>query len=76
MNSLAEKVYASINAGCLEKQVAFRVTEKIKKGSVMARSPDDRGIVIDDDLPRCIRGSGYPEKRLEVFFYGRRVTSF
>jgi len=74
MNSHTEKVYASINTGYLEKQVPFLVTEKIKKGSVMARSPDYLGIVIDEDLPLGYEGQAILKKDRKYFFIGRRVT--
>jgi hypothetical protein len=73
MNSLAEKVYASINAGCLEKQVAFRVTETIKTGSVMARSPDYLGIVIEENLPVGYEGRAILKKDRKYFFIGQRI---
>jgi tRNA A37 methylthiotransferase MiaB len=73
MNSRAEKVYASINAGYLEKQVPFLVTEKIKKGSVMARSPDYLGIVINENLPVGYEGLATLKKDRKYFFIGQRV---
>jgi MiaB-like tRNA modifying enzyme len=73
MNSLAEKVYASINAGCLEKQVAFRVTETIKKGSVMARASNYLGIVINEDLPVGYMGRAILKKDRKYFFIGQPV---
>jgi threonylcarbamoyladenosine tRNA methylthiotransferase CDKAL1 len=72
MNSLSEKVYASINAGCLEKPVAFRVTETIKKGSVMARASNYLGIVINEDLPVGYEGQAILKKDRKYFFIGQR----
>jgi threonylcarbamoyladenosine tRNA methylthiotransferase CDKAL1 len=74
MNSHTEKVYTSINTGYLEKQVPFLVTEKIKTGSVMARSPDYLGIVIDEDLPLGYEGQAILKKDRKYFFIGQRVT--
>jgi hypothetical protein len=74
MNFHAEKVYASINAVYLERQVSFLVTEKIKKGSVMARSPDYLGIVINEDLPVGYEGQATLKKDRKYFFIGQRVT--
>ncbi len=74
MNSRAEKVYASINAGYLEKQVPFLVTETIRKGSVMARSPEYLGIVINEDLPVGYEGRAILKKDRKYFFIGQRVT--
>ena len=73
MNSRAEKVYASINAGCLEEQVPFLVTETIKNGSVMARSPNYLGIVINENLPVGYEGRAILKKDRKYFFIGQRV---
>jgi tRNA A37 methylthiotransferase MiaB len=73
MNTLAEKVYASINAGCLEKQVPFLVTETIKEGSVMARSPNYLGIVINENLPVGYKGRAILKNDRKYFFIGTRV---
>jgi threonylcarbamoyladenosine tRNA methylthiotransferase CDKAL1 len=73
MNSHTEKVYASINAVCLEKQVPFLVTETIKKGSVMARSPNYLGIVINENLPVGYEGRAILKKDRKYFFMGQRV---
>jgi hypothetical protein len=73
MNSRAEKVYASINEGCLEKQVPFLVTETIKMGSVMARSPDYLGIVIKENLPVGYEGRAILKKDRKYFFIGQRI---
>ena len=73
MNSRAEKVYASINEGCLEKQVPFLVTETIKTGSVMARSPDYLGIVIEENLPVGYEGRAILKKDRKYFFIGQRI---
>ena len=73
MNSLAEKVYTSINAGCLEKQVHFRVTETIKKGSVMARTSNYLGIVINENLPVGYMGRAILKKDRKYFFIGQRI---
>jgi threonylcarbamoyladenosine tRNA methylthiotransferase CDKAL1 len=73
MNSRAEKVYASINEGCLEKQVPFLVTETIKTGSVMARSPDYLGIVIEENLPVGYEGRAILKNDRKYFFIGQRI---
>ena len=73
MNALAEKVYASINAGCIEKQVPFLVTETIKEGSVMARSPNYLGIVINEYLPVGYEGQAILKNDRKYFFIGKRV---
>jgi threonylcarbamoyladenosine tRNA methylthiotransferase CDKAL1 len=73
MNSRAEQIYASINTGYLEKQVPIIVTETIKSGSVMARSPDYRGIVIHENLPLGYEGHAILKKDRKYFFIGQRV---
>jgi threonylcarbamoyladenosine tRNA methylthiotransferase CDKAL1 len=73
MNSHAEQIYASINTGYLEKQVPVIVTETIKPGSVMARSPDYRGIVIHEDLPFGYECQAILKKDRKYFFIGQRV---
>jgi threonylcarbamoyladenosine tRNA methylthiotransferase CDKAL1 len=74
MNSRAERVYASLNEGYLEKPVWFLVTENIKKGSVMARSPNYLGIVINENLPIGYKGQAILKKDRKYFFTGQRVT--
>jgi len=73
MNSQAEQVYVSLNEGYLEKQVSFIVTETIKKGSVMARSPNYLGIVINEHLPVGYEGQAILKKDRKYFFIGQRV---
>jgi hypothetical protein len=73
MNSLAENVYASINKDYLEKQVHFRVTEIIKEGSVMARSPNYLGIVLNESLPVGYVGQAILKEDRKYFFIGQRV---
>nr|WP_320162517.1 MiaB/RimO family radical SAM methylthiotransferase [uncultured Methanoregula sp.] len=51
MNSLAEQVYSGINRPLLNHRIPVIVTEKIRDGSVMARSPGYIGVVINEDLP-------------------------
>jgi MiaB/RimO family radical SAM methylthiotransferase len=73
MNSCAEQIYASLNSGLLEKQVPIIVTETIKTGSVMARSPAYLGIVIDENLPPGYEGHAILKKDRKYFFTGQRV---
>ena len=51
MNSLAEQVYSGINQPRLNHRIPVIVTEKIRDGSVMARSAAYLGVVINEDLP-------------------------
>jgi threonylcarbamoyladenosine tRNA methylthiotransferase CDKAL1 len=73
MNSRAEQIYASVNTGCLEKQVPIIVTETIKTGSVMARSPEYLGIVIHENLPLGYEGHAILKKDRKYYFIGQRV---
>ncbi|MDD1687750.1 MiaB/RimO family radical SAM methylthiotransferase [Methanoregula sp.] len=72
----AEEVYAEMNAGIVGTEVPFIVTEKIRKGSVMARSPSYTGIVINEDLPCGYEGRALLKKDRTYFFIGERVTRF
>jgi threonylcarbamoyladenosine tRNA methylthiotransferase CDKAL1 len=74
MNSRAEQIYASVNTGYLEKQVPFIVTETIKTGSVMARSPAYLGIVIHENLPLGYEGHAILKKDRKYYFIGQRVS--
>jgi MiaB/RimO family radical SAM methylthiotransferase len=73
MNARAEQGYACINQGYLNKQTDFIVTEKIKKGSVMARSPNYLGIVLNESLPLGYEGRAILKKDKKYFFTGQRV---
>ncbi len=73
MNARAEQVYASINQGYLNKQTDFIVTERIKKGSVMARSPNYLGIVLNESLPLGYEGRAILKKDKKYFFTGQRI---
>ena len=73
MNTVAEEVYASLNAMQLGKTVPFMVTETLRKGSVMARSPEYTGIVIREDLPVGFRGNAVLRQDRKYFFIGERV---
>ena len=73
MNARAEQVYAFVNQGYLNKQTDFIVTEKIKKGSVMARSPNYLGIVLNESLPIGYEGRAILKKDKKYFFTGQRI---
>ena len=73
MNAVAEEVYASLNVLQLAKTVPFMVTETLRKGSVMARSPEYTGIVIREDLPVGFRGEAVLREDRKYFFIGERV---
>jgi tRNA A37 methylthiotransferase MiaB len=73
MNSVAEEVYSSLNAAQLGKTVPFMVTETLRKGSVMARSPEYTGVVIREDLPVGFFGEAVLRQDRKYFFIGERV---
>lgn len=72
--SCAEQVYAEVNQPWLGREVPFIVTETIREGSVMARSPSYRGIVINEDLPAGYEGRAVIRTDRKYFFVGERVT--
>lgn len=73
MNAVAEDIYASLNAAQLGTIVPFMVTETLRKGSVMARSPEYTGIVIREDLPFGFAGDAVLTKDRKYYFIGKRV---
>jgi tRNA A37 methylthiotransferase MiaB len=73
MNAHAEKIYTLVNKGYLEQTVPFIVTETIKLGSVMARSPNYTGIVINEELPVGFAGQAILKKDRKYFFLGQHV---
>ena len=74
MLSCAEQVYAEVNRPWLGREVPFIVTETIREGSVMARSPTYQGIVMNEDLPVGYEGRAVLKKDRKYFFLGERVT--
>jgi len=73
MNATAEKIYTVINSPLIGTTVPFVVTEIIRPGSVMARSPAYLGIVINKDLPVGFVGRARIEKDRKYFFIGKTV---
>jgi threonylcarbamoyladenosine tRNA methylthiotransferase CDKAL1 len=73
LNTVAEEVYASLNAAQLGKIVPFIVTETLRKGSVMARSPEYTGIVIRANLPVGFHGDAILRQDRKYFFIGEYV---
>lgn len=73
LNSIAGEVYASINAPALGQIVPFMVTEILKEGSVMARTSEYTGIVLDEVLPVGTKGFARIKKDRRYFFTGERV---
>ncbi|MDD4136329.1 MAG: tRNA (N(6)-L-threonylcarbamoyladenosine(37)-C(2))-methylthiotransferase [Methanoregula sp.] len=72
--SCSEEIYASLNGGCLGNVVPFIVTERVRNGSVMARSPSYQGIVINEDLPCGSVGRAVLKKDRKYFFIGERTS--
>jgi len=69
----AEQVYAEQNRPWIGRVVPFMVTEAIRNGSVMARSPAYQGIVLNEDLPAGSKGHAVIRKDRNYFFIGERV---
>lgn len=74
LQARAESIYASINAPQLNTIMPFVVTETIRPGSVMARSPNYTGIVINEALPQGTTGRVVLVKDRKYFFLGKRVV--
>ena len=74
LQARAESLYAAINAPLLNTVHSFLVTETLRPGSVMARSPNYTGIVLNEDLPQGSTGRAVLQKDRKYFFVGRRVV--
>lgn len=74
MNAVAEEVYSAINGAQIGRTVPFTVTELLRRGSVMARSPEYTGIVIREDLPVGFCGKAILKADRKYFFIGERVS--
>jgi tRNA A37 methylthiotransferase MiaB len=72
MNLRAEEIYHAINAPLLGQTVPFIVTEKVRSGSVMARTPSYLGVVLGEELPVGYRGQARLEKEHMYYFSGNR----
>ena len=75
LQSAAEALYSAINEPLLNTIVPFVVTEKIRPGSVMARSPNYTGIVINEDLPCGFSGRAILKEDRKYFFIGDRCNN-
>ena len=73
LHACSERVYSSINAPYLGTIVPCVVTEKIRSGSVMARTPTYQGVVISQDLPPGFNGHVLLKKDRKYFFMGELV---
>jgi len=72
MNSHAEQIYHAINAPFLGQEMPFIVTERIRKRSVIARTPSYLGVVLNEDLPFGFTGRAIIQKEHKYFFTGKR----
>ncbi|HVP94921.1 MAG TPA: MiaB/RimO family radical SAM methylthiotransferase [Methanoregulaceae archaeon] len=73
MNGVAENIYHEINAEWLGKIVPFIVTEKIREGSVVTRSPSYLDIIQKEDLPVGTTGKVHITEERTYYFLGDRV---
>ena len=69
----AERIYAALNNPQVGTVIPFIVTETIRSGSVMARSPNYTGIVINEALPQGTTGRAVLTADHRYFFIGTRV---
>lgn len=70
----AESIYTALNAPLVGSVVPFVVTETIRPGSVMARSPAYTGIVLNEDLPQGFTGHALMKGDRKYFFTGERQS--
>jgi MiaB/RimO family radical SAM methylthiotransferase len=73
LNARTERLYGVLNRDLLQTVVPFIVTESIRNGSVMARTPNYTGIVLKEDLPAGCEGRAILVKDQKYFFIGKRV---
>lgn len=73
LNALAEEQYADMNEQLIGTTVSCVVTEKLRPGSVMARTANYTGVVIPEDLPVGTALDAVLTKDRKYFFLGRRV---
>jgi threonylcarbamoyladenosine tRNA methylthiotransferase CDKAL1 len=74
METCAGEIYAEVNAKYIGTELPFLVTETVREGSVMARSPGYLGIVINEDLPVGSEGQAILKKDRKYFFIGERIA--
>lgn len=73
MNVCSEGVYHALNAHWIGKKVPFIVTEKIKEGSVVARTPSYLGLVLREELPIGTTGYAIITEERMYYFIGSTV---
>ena len=73
MNACSEQVYHSLNTSWIGKTTKFIVTEKIREGSVVARTPSYQGLVLKEDLPIGATGEAILTGEKTYYFIGSSV---
>ncbi|MEN6396656.1 MAG: tRNA (N(6)-L-threonylcarbamoyladenosine(37)-C(2))-methylthiotransferase [Methanoregula sp.] len=74
LNAYAEEQYSTLNRPLLGTPVSCVVTEKLRPGSVMARTATYQGVVIGEDLPIGAAAEVILKKDRKYFFMGDRVV--
>ncbi|MGA2698208.1 MAG: tRNA (N(6)-L-threonylcarbamoyladenosine(37)-C(2))-methylthiotransferase [Methanoregula sp.] len=74
MNAYAEEQYSTVNRPLLGTTVSCVVTEKLRPGSVMARTASYKGIVVQKDLPVGAAAEVVLKKDRKYFFMGELVA--
>lgn len=73
LQACAEAMSESIHARYVGRTVPFLVTEQVRKGSVMARTPSYVGIVIPEDLPAGYCGRAEIRQARAYYLKGKRI---
>lgn len=73
MNACSEELYHAMNASWIGRKVPFIVTEKIREGSVVARTPLYQGVVLMEDLPLGTTGDAILTEERMYYFIGSKV---
>lgn len=73
MNRCSEEIYHAQNAPWIGRTVPFIVTEKIREGSVVARTPRYQGVVLKEELPLGTTGNALLTEERMYYFMGERV---
>jgi MiaB-like tRNA modifying enzyme len=67
-------VYRSINEGWIGKEVPVMVTESIRSGSVLTRTPEYTNVILPEDLPAGFHCRAVIREDRTYFFVGERVS--
>jgi MiaB/RimO family radical SAM methylthiotransferase len=74
LHSCSERIYSAINTPYLGTIVPCLVTEKLRSGSVMARTPTYQGVVIPQDLPPGFSCDVLLKEDRKYFFTGELAS--